>query len=249
MASTRIPIFVLWTAGLVCACDYSGTDVTETPLTRITITDLKGERWDITQAVERYGFDPGEFLFGLGASQLPPLVLPPVVLPSDSGYPEPDADFTVVGMVASGSARAYALADLLDIEVSNDTLAGAAIAVVHRPLTDAPSVYARRVGSADIVLGPSGWVYDNQSLLVDIATRGLWYRFDGERELTCITGLRFGTRLLERAHTVTSWNAWFAAHPATGFSRRPPVPPTNERSWTRAGTTTPSPTGSQPPAR
>ena len=234
---------VLSCALAAAACELSDTDVRETPVERRTIVDLDGKHWDITQAVSRYGFDPARFAYGLGAFAVVPLLTPPVAAPSDSGYPRPDAAFPVIAGTFSGEARAYRLDDLLGAEVVDDVVGGEAIAVVHRPLLGAPSIHARVVAGTVLTLSASGWVYDGQSVIFDYETESLWYRLAGESWLTCISGRLFQATLSERPSAVRTWEQWRGAHPATGFMLLPPV--TSERSSTRAGTTTPTPTDSR----
>ncbi len=245
-------------AGVVLAalagCEFSGTSVVETRVERVVITDQDGRGWDVTQAVVRYGFEPRRFLFGLGASRITPFVLPMMAAPADSGYPAPDDTLAVIGVDGS-PPRAYRIADLLDVEVADDTLAGTPFAVVVRPLfTDNdPAVYARVLDGDTLTLSASGWVYDAQSVLFDIESGSMWYRLAGESHLTCIAGLHFTGRLPPRPFTVQPWQQWHGAHPGSLFMLRPPQAPQpagfmNGRSSTRAGTTTPNRTGSPPPA-
>lgn len=203
------------------ACELSDTEVRERPLERVTIVDLDGRYWDITQAVARYGFEKSRFEFGLGAFRVTPFVAPPVAAPSDSGYPLPGETFAVVGVTAPGVARAYRLDDLLDVELVDDVVGGEAIAIVHRPLIGAPSVHARVLDGTVLTLSASGWVYDDQSVLFDYETESLWYRLAGETCLTCISGPLFTATLPERSFAVRSWSDWSAAHPSTGFMLRP----------------------------
>jgi Protein of unknown function (DUF3179) len=238
-------VFLSW-ALVAAACELSDTDVRETPVERITIVDLDGKHWDITQAVARYGFDPARFAYGLGAFAVVPLMTPPVAAPSDSGYPASDDAFSVIGGTFAGEARAYRLDDLVGVELVDDVVGGEPIAVVHRPLLGAPSIHARVVAGTVLTLSASGWVYEDQSVIFDYETESLWYRLAGERRLTCIAGRLFQATLAERPSVVQAWEQWRGAHPATGFMLRPAL--TNERSSTRAGTTTPNPTGSRSPA-
>ena len=235
-------VFLSWVLA-AAACELSDTDVHETPVDRVTIVDLDGKHWDITQAVSRYGFDPARFAYGLGAFAVVPLMTPPVAAPSDSGYPAPDDAFAVIGGTFSGEARAYRLDDLVGVELVDDLVGGEAIAVVHRPLLGAPSIHSRVTAGTVLTLSASGWVYDDQSVIFDYETESLWYRLGGESRLTCISGPLFQATLPARPSAVGSWAQWRAAHPATGFMLRPAF--TSERSSTRAGTTRPNPTGSQ----
>jgi hypothetical protein len=207
------------------ACEFSGTRVEEKRVDRVVITDQEGRGWDVTQAVLRYGFEPGGFLFGLGASRFVPFVSPSMAAPADSGYPVPGDTFAVVGI--SGSApRAYRVDDLLDVELADDATDGVPVAVVVRPLfaQGEPSVYARVVDGDTLTLSASGWIYDSQSVIYDLESGSLWYRLEGETHLTCIAGDHFTRQLAQRPYTVQSWEQWRAAHPTSLFMLRPPPP-------------------------
>lgn len=211
---------------LAAACEFSGTIVDETPIARVVITDQEGRDWDVTQAVVRYGFDPDRFLFGLGASKFTPFERPDMAAPGDSGYPEPGDGFDVVGL-AGAEARAYRIDDLLDVEVVDDALDGAPVAVAIRPLLAdrSPSVHSRVLGADTLTLSASGWVYAAQSVLYDLETRSLWYRLEGDDRLTCIAGVHFTKHLPPRGFAVAPWSVWRALHPDSRFMLRPPPGP------------------------
>ena len=43
---------------------------------RVILTDRRGERWDITDAVRDYGFNRRHFEYGIGRHAIPPLNTP-----------------------------------------------------------------------------------------------------------------------------------------------------------------------------
>lgn len=210
----------LLAACAVPACEFSDTDIEETPLERVLIRDADGRLWDVTQAVARFGFDPGGFLYGLGAFAVTPIIAPATAAPGDSGYPAGTEDFGVIGVAAGGASRAYRLDDLLDVEVVDDTLGAMPVVIVHRPLIGAPSAHGRTLDGAVLTLSASGWVYDGQSVLFDYETESLWYRLGGEAHLTCIAGPRFEATLPAVSFETRAWSAWRANRPATSFMLR-----------------------------
>jgi hypothetical protein len=215
-----------WSIVLGCllavpACEWSDTEVDERRVERVTIVDLDGRHWDITQAVSRHGFDPARFQYGLGAFTVVPIVTPPVAAPADSGYPAADDAFRVIGGTFAGLSRAYRLDDLIGVELVDDVVGGEPIAVVHRPLLGAPSIHSRVAAGMTLTLSASGWVYADQSVLFDYETESLWYRLAGETRLTCISGPLFQSTLPALPSAVGPWTQWRAAHPASGFMLRP----------------------------
>lgn len=86
----------------------------------ITITDRTDKEWDVTYAVRVLGFDVRNFNFGLGPNAIPPIVDPEFIRPGEEGYPSPDAEFRVLGMVAGDDKRAYSVAEIAGHEVVND---------------------------------------------------------------------------------------------------------------------------------
>jgi Protein of unknown function (DUF3179) len=202
------------------SCEFSDTNVDESRIDRVLITDQSGKTWDITQAVVRYGFDPAGFKFGLGPFTVTPLVLPPAVAAGDSGFPADTDTFSVIGVSLAGAARAYQLDDLLDVEVADDIVGGEVVAVIHRPLVGEPSVCARVLAGDTLTISASGWVYDNESVLFDYQTESMWYRLGADGTLTCIAGAHFQSVLPGVPSTVARWNTWRASHPSTRFMLR-----------------------------
>ena len=49
------------------------------------ITDRTGKQWDITYAVQNYGFDPDGFQFGLGPDAIKPILDPQIVCEGEDG--------------------------------------------------------------------------------------------------------------------------------------------------------------------
>ncbi|UCG51219.1 MAG: hypothetical protein JSW58_13635, partial [Candidatus Latescibacterota bacterium] len=64
---------------------------------KIFIVDHTGKKWDVTHAVEKYGFDPTQFEFGLGPNAIPPIIDPGMLSPGDPNYPDEGGTFVVIG--------------------------------------------------------------------------------------------------------------------------------------------------------
>jgi hypothetical protein len=89
---------------------------------RIYITDRTGKQWDVTGAVEDYGFVAEAFQFGLGPHAIHPINFPHMIAPGETGYPDPENTDIVIGTRVGDDARAYALQDLHYREVVNERI-------------------------------------------------------------------------------------------------------------------------------
>jgi len=181
----------------------------------VTITDVDGREWDITQAVYRYGFDAGGFTGGSGAFARVPVLNPSHLSSGDSGYPAASDTFELVGTVVDGAARAYALDTLAAIEVIDDVHGQTLSAVVYDPMSATASAVVRSVDGDALTLAASGWHYGGRSVLFDYETESLWYRLGDGAGLTCINGDLLNTFLDPIASVQTRWNDWRMMHPMT----------------------------------
>ena len=200
---------------LVLAACSSEVSVTETDIVPVVIIDQGGKRWDITQAVYRYGFEENKFEFGLGADAIQPLILPRMATAGDSLFPPPDSVFVVLGTTLDGEPRAYNEQTLYGFEVVNDVSGGRALAVVLQPATGAVAAYVRTTDGRTLTLSASGWLYEDQTVFYDRETESMWYRLEGEAELTCINGEFLDNGLMPVPVTRTQWSSWFNTHPGT----------------------------------
>jgi hypothetical protein len=95
----------------------------------VTITGRANHTWDISTAVYKCGFDPGEFDYGLGVNVIRPIDGPDFLAPGDQGYPGAGEDFPLVGVALAGEARAYPIDILTRHEIVNDFIGDAHLAV------------------------------------------------------------------------------------------------------------------------
>ncbi|NIR70101.1 DUF3179 domain-containing protein [candidate division KSB1 bacterium] len=98
---------------------------------QIFITDQTGKRWDITHAVNAYGFVPERFQHGLGPNAIPPILNPEMISPGEPGYPEDNAGFTVLGTSLNSLPRAYSLSVLSRHEIVDETFRDTHVAVAY----------------------------------------------------------------------------------------------------------------------
>jgi hypothetical protein len=98
---------------------------------RIFIIDHTGKDWDVTHAVNEYGFNPGDFQYGLGPFAIRPILEPKFLSPNDPGYPSANESNIVIGTVINGIARAYPLSILRSHEVADEKFGDTYVAVAY----------------------------------------------------------------------------------------------------------------------
>ena len=96
---------------------------------RIFIRDRTGKEWDVTHAVNKYGFDPDRFQYGLGPFAIKPLLEPEFLSPEDPDFGTINGDVLVIGAVLNGSARAYPLYILGGHEIVDERFGATFVAV------------------------------------------------------------------------------------------------------------------------
>ena len=97
----------------------------------IYIVDRTGRKWDITHAVNKYGFKPGRFQFGLGPFAIPPIEEPEFFVPGDPGYPREDETFLVIGTTIHNDSRAYPIFVLKSHEIVDEVFDSTYVAVAY----------------------------------------------------------------------------------------------------------------------
>jgi Protein of unknown function (DUF3179) len=118
----------------------------------------------------------------------------------------------VLGVVAGGEARAYALNSLFhkENEVLNDILGETPIAATWCPVAHSGAVYARTLDQRELELGVIG--LDRGALVMyDRDTRSWWSQVTGE----ATEGALAGHRLEKVPSVVTTWERWRRQYPET----------------------------------
>jgi hypothetical protein len=87
---------------------------------KIFIEDLTGKQWDVTHAVNEYGFRADQFQHGIGPFAIRPINDPKMVGPGGIGYPGDNEQFLIVGTTIDGDSRAYPLNVLRSHEIANE---------------------------------------------------------------------------------------------------------------------------------
>jgi hypothetical protein len=98
---------------------------------RVVITDRRGERWDISHAVEHYGLSRYGFEFGIGRNAIPPLNNPAMSEKGDGDYPAAAALHEIIGFSGAGEARGYPIQPLKGHEVVNESIGDIQAAVAY----------------------------------------------------------------------------------------------------------------------
>ena len=135
--------FSLSVLPLLFACNEQKTvtssgDITPPPMVavdssadtnQIFIVDNSGKQWNITHAVNKYGFSAGEFQYGLGPNAIPPIIDPEMLTPGDPGYPSAENGLAVIGAAVNNDVRAYPISILRHREIVDDKIGGKYVAI------------------------------------------------------------------------------------------------------------------------
>jgi hypothetical protein len=187
----------------------------------VSIVDHTRKVWDITHAVNVYGFDPGKFDFGLGPAAIQPINNPLFLSPGQLGYPSVGNDIIVIGYKDEEEIRAYSLNILVHHEMVNDFYAKQPVAIAYCPLVNLTAVYSRQVYGTIVTLSASGWTYNETFVLYDIETESLWYPLPDKSGLTCISGTHADKSLAELPSSQVRWVDWFTENPGTKYLKSP----------------------------
>jgi hypothetical protein len=98
---------------------------------QIFIKDKTGKNWEVTHAVNNYGFDADRFRAGLGPSAIPPIIDPKMLNRGDFGFPKNDETFLIIGTTLNGDTRAYSLDALSRHEVADERFDSTYVAVAY----------------------------------------------------------------------------------------------------------------------
>jgi hypothetical protein len=98
---------------------------------KIFIEDRTGKSWDVTHAVNNYGFIPEQFQFGLGPFAIRPILNPKMLERGEFGYPGVDDERLIIGTTINGDTRAYPLNVLNNHEVVDEQFDSTYVAVAY----------------------------------------------------------------------------------------------------------------------
>lgn len=98
---------------------------------RIFIVDQSGKSWDITHAVNKYGFIADQFQYGIGPFAIPPIQNPDFFSPGESGYPGDEETFLMMGVMINDEERGYPLNTMSRHEVVDEVFISTHVAVAY----------------------------------------------------------------------------------------------------------------------
>ena len=97
----------------------------------VILTDRRGERWDITDAVHEFGFNRRYFEFGIGRHAIPPINGPEMTQSGDRDYPPNSSGHQVISLQIEGENRSYPIRELTRHEIVNETVGATQAAVAY----------------------------------------------------------------------------------------------------------------------
>ncbi len=183
---------LLFLSSLVTACGQSSSHVVAFP------------------EVELYRLLPGELVLAASENDIPSIQAEEnyFVQVEKAGLEDTDL---VVGLLIGGVSRAYPVRLLSLHEVVNDRVGGEAIAVTWCPLCYSAVVFDRNLGGEELSFRASGYLLNDNLVLIDHPTDTLWSQLLGQG----IKGARRGSILKVFPSTVTTWGIWREAYSDT----------------------------------
>jgi hypothetical protein len=129
-------LFLIMTVILtVAGCELVNSNQNEAEVIRngdqIYIRDNTGKDWNVTHAVNKYGFVPEDFQFGLGPFAIRPILNPQMVERGEAGFPSDNNETRVIGTRLNGDVRAYPLSVLNNHEVADEKFDSTYVAVAY----------------------------------------------------------------------------------------------------------------------
>lgn len=82
-------------------------------------------------------------------------------------------------------------------------------------------MYSRENDNTVLTLSASGWTYNFTFVLYDYETESMWYHFEGEDGLRCISGKYADRKLVEFTSFFIQWNEWRFNYPESKYSKYP----------------------------
>ena len=116
----------------------------------------------------------------------------------------------VMGMVASGLAKAYPFSVISEQTVINDHFAGEAVVVTFEPISESGAAFERRLDGRTLTFEPAAQ-RQGITLVRDLETGSLWQVLTGQ----AVEGPLFGQRLERLPSHYSFWFAWSDFHPTT----------------------------------
>lgn len=159
---------------------------------------------------EIYRLKPGELILAALEDDIPP-----IQAEVSNFVPAEKADLDdlelIVGLLIGGKSRAYPVRLLSLHEVVNDQIDGDFFAVTWCPLCFTAIVYNRVIEDKLFSFRASGYLLNDNLVLIDHPTNTLWSQLLGQG----IKGAHRGTLLEVLPSTISPWGVWKEAYPET----------------------------------
>jgi hypothetical protein len=120
-----------------------------------------------------------------------------------------EADDLVLSVTHAGITRAYPTRILDRHEIVNDHFGKTPVAVTYCPLCGSGLAFVRELDGAEVEMGVSGLLHNNDLIMYDRKTESLWQQVTGK----AIAGPKRGSRLEALPVTVSQWEDWSKAYP------------------------------------
>jgi hypothetical protein len=176
----------------------------------VTACGLSGSHAAIPPQRETYRLQPGQLVLAASEDDIPP-----VQAQEEHFVSAQDADLAgeelIVGLIIGGESRAYPVRLLSLHEVVNDRVGDLSFSVTWCPLCFSPVVYNRVVEGQELSFRASGYLLNDNLVLIDHPTDTLWSQLLGQG----IKGAYRGTFLEIIPSSLTTWEIWSETHPDT----------------------------------
>jgi len=116
----------------------------------------------------------------------------------------------VIGMIVSGSAKAYPFTAISQQPVINDHFAEEEVVVTFDPISESGAAFLRRLDGRSLSFEPAPG-REGVAMMRDQETGSLWQVLTGQ----AVEGELFGERLERLPSHYSFWFAWNDFHPAT----------------------------------
>ncbi|UTV29474.1 DUF3179 domain-containing protein [Photobacterium atrarenae] len=146
---------------------------------------------------------------GPGKDGIPAILKPRFVAASQARFLSPDD--VILGLSMGGVSKAYPIKILNWHEIVNDKIKGRSFIVSYCPLCGSGMAFLSKQQGRTLTFGVSGLLYNSDVLMYDHQTESLWSQIRGK----AISGSLSGRSLQQYPLTLTRWQAWREAHPAT----------------------------------
>jgi hypothetical protein len=120
-----------------------------------------------------------------------------------------EADDLVLSITHAGITRAYPTRILDRHEIVNDHFGETPVAVTYCPLCGSGLAFVRVLDGAEVEMGVSGLLHNNDLIMYDRKTESLWQQVTGK----AIAGPKRGSRLEALPVVVAQWDDWRQAYP------------------------------------